>query len=252
MLALPIFGRAPLPPMRATEMIALNDMGRALLVDQKQLSDHYKEVASFQSRRAKTQKYLSRVTYIVAGVALIANFAQAFTIASLLPLSRVVPVYLWVRPDGTIDSSVSTSQLPPTQSKAVIDAALWQYVRLREGYSFDMAQSNYDAVTQYSAPNVGDQYQKFFNFPNKESPQVTVGKRGTITVSHISSADIAPAVQQIRFTRTVALDGHEPIVTTMTATIGYATVRNLPQGVRLINPGGLLVTSYQVAEDTPK
>jgi type IV secretion system protein VirB8 len=233
-------------------MRALNDVGHALLVEQKQLADHYKDVASFHSRRAKMQKHLSRGTYIIAGMALLANFAQAFTIAALLPLSRIVPVYLWVRPDGTIDSSSSMSQLPPTQSKAVVDASLWQYVRMREGYSYDTAQNNYDAVTEYSAPNVGDQYQKFFNFPNKDSPQVTVGKRGTVTVTHISSADVSPAMQQIRFTKTVAIDGYKPLVTTMTATIGYATVRNLPQNVRLVNPGGILVTSYQVTEDTPK
>lgn len=234
------------------DMAALNEIGHALLVGRKELADHYKDVVSFQSRRAKLQKQLSRGTYLVAALALIANFAQAFTIASLLPLSRVVPLYLWVRPDGTIDSASSMSQLPPTQSKAVIDASLWQYVRMREAYSYDTAQNNYDIVTQYSAPNVGDQYQKFFNFPNKDSPQVVVGKRGIITVSHISSSDISPVIQQIRFTKTVAIDGYQPVVTTMTATIGYATVRNLPQGVRLVNPGGILVTSYQATEDTPK
>lgn len=232
-------------------MVGLNPTGRALLVDQKQLADHYKDVASFQSRRAKMQKQLSRAAYIIAGVALVANFAQAFTIAGMLPLSRVVPVYLWVRSDGTIDSSSSMSQLPPTQSKAVIDAALWQYVRSREGYSSDVAKENYDIVTEYSSPIVGEQYQKFFNFPNKESPQVTLGKRGTMTVQHISSADIAPAVQQIRFTRTTVFDGSAPVVSTMTATIGYATVRSVPQGVRLMNPGGVLVTSYQATEDSP-
>jgi type IV secretion system protein VirB8 len=233
-------------------MTALNDIGRALLVEQKELADHYKEVTSFQSRRAKFQRQLSRGTYVVAGLALLANFAQGFTIAALLPLSHIVPVYLWVRPDGTIDSSTSISQLPPTESKAVVDASLWQYVRMREGYSYDTAQNDYDVVTQYSAPNIGEQYQKFFNFPNKESPQVTVGKRGTITVSHISSANIGPVVQQIRFTRTLKMEGYPPVVTTMTATIGYATVRNLPQGVRLVNPGGVLVTSYEATEDSPK
>lgn len=233
-------------------MAALNEIGQALLVEQKELAEHYKDVASFQSRRAKMQKQLSWGTYVVAGLALLANFAQGFTIAWLLPLSHVVPVYLWVRPDGTIDSSISISQLPPTQSKAVIDASLWQYVRMREGYSYDTAQDYYDVVTEYSAPNVAEQYQQYFNFPNKESPQVTVGKLGTITVSHISSADIGTALKQIRFTRTVKMDGYPPVATTMTATIGYATVRNLPQGVRLVNPGGVLVTSYQATEDSPK
>lgn len=233
-------------------MAAMNDLGHALLVERKALPEHFKEVESFQTRRAKSIKRLSRVMIVITGVALFGNLAQAWTIATLLPLARIVPVYLWVRPDGTIDSSVAMSQLPPTQNKAVIDASLWEYVRLREGYSADTAKYEYDVVSSYSAPAVADQYQHFFNYPNPDSPQVIIGKRGTINVTHISSSDIAAAVQQIRFTRTIAIDGRAPIVTTMTATIGFATVRDLPAGVRLTNPGGVLVTSYQVSEDSAK
>lgn len=230
----------------------MTDLAQVLLVEQKALPEHFKEVESFQTTRAKSIKRLSRAMVVITGVALLGNLAQAWTIASLLPLARIVPVYLWVRPDGTIDSSVSMSQLPATQNKAVIDASLWQYVRLREGYSADTAHYNYDVVSSYSTPDVADQYQHFFNYPNPESPQVIVGKRGTINVTHISSSDLSPGTQQIRFTRTVTIDGKAPVVTTMTATISYATVRNLPAGVRLNNPGGVLVTSYQSSEDSPK
>lgn len=233
-------------------MAALNDLGRSLLVDRKELAEHFKEVESFHTQRAKSVKRVSLAMIVVTAVALLANLAQAWTIATLLPLARIVPVYLWVRPDGTIDSSVSMSRLPATQNKAVIDASLWEYTRLREGYSFDTARYAYDVVTGYSAPKVVDEYQRFFNYPNPESPQVTVGKHGTISVTHISSSDIGPALEQIRFTRTVTIDGRAPVVTTMTATIGYATVRDLPAGVRLTNPGGVLVTSYQSSQDTVK
>lgn len=230
----------------------MSDLGQALLVEQRALPEHFKEVESFQTKRAKSIKRLSKAMIVITGVALLGNLAQAWTIATLLPLARIVPVYLWVRPDGTIDSSVSMSQLPPTQSKAVIDASLWEYVRLREGYSYDTARYNYDVVASYSAPAVADQYQRYFNYPNPDSPQIIVGKRGTINVTHISSSDLSPGTQQIRFTRTVTVDGKTPVVTTMTSTISYATVRNMPAGVRLTNPGGVLVTSYQVSEDSPK
>lgn len=230
----------------------LKDRSNALLVEQKALAEHFKDVESFQSRRVRTQKQTSRALIGIATIALLANIALAWTIAGMLPLSKIVPVFLWVRPDGTVDSSISMSQLPPTQSQAVIRASLWEYVRYREGYTFDTAQYGYDMVTNYSAPNVAERYQKFFNYPNKESPQVILGKKGTITVGHISTSDIAPAVLQIRFTRTVTVEGLSPVVTTMTATIGYATIRNMPAAVRLTNPGGVLVTSYQSSEDSAK
>lgn len=232
-------------------MEAMGELGQALLVEQKALTEYFKDVESFQTRRTRMVKRLSRAMIIVTGVALLGNLAQAWTIATLLPLSRIEPVYLWVRPDGTIDSSISMSELPPTQAKAVIDASLWEYVRLREGYSYDTAQYSYDVVSAYSAPKVADKYEQFFNYPNPNSPQVSIGKRGSITISHVSSSDIGPALQQIRFKRTIAIDGRQPVVDTMTAVIGYATVRDLPEGVRLTNPGGVLVTSYQSTEDTP-
>lgn len=233
-------------------MAALPEIGQSLLVDRKNLSDHYKEVQSFHIQRATTQKRISRFLVVVAGVALAANLAQAWTIAGMLPLSKLVPVYLWVRPDGTIDSSISMSQLPPTENKAVVDASLWEYVRARESFSTDTAQHNYDVVTNYSAEDVAEQYQNWFNYPSKVSPQVTIGDKGSATVSHISSADISPTLQQIRFTRTLSMKSAAPVVITMTATVGYAKAKDMPAETRLTNPGGLVVTSYQVSEDTPK
>jgi type IV secretion system protein VirB8 len=230
----------------------MEDFGQKLFVEQKKLAEHFKEVRSFHAYREQTRKRLSQVMMVITGIALLGNLAQAWTIAALVPLARIVPVYFWVRNDGTIDSSVSTSQLPPTQSAAVVNAALWQYVRLREGYAYDTAQYAYDVVSAFSAPTVAEQYQKWFNYPNPESPQVTIGNRGTITISHISSYDIGPSLQQIRFERVVTIAGHTPIVTTMTATIGYTMAGKLPANTRLDDPGGVLVTSYQSSEDTPK
>ncbi len=110
------------------------------------LSTYYKEVESFQRARASASKRMSKVLGGMVAISLIANLGQAWTIASLLPLTKLVPVYLWVRADGSVDSSVALSRLPATQSDAVIDAALWKYDRLREGYSFGSARYGSDAV----------------------------------------------------------------------------------------------------------
>jgi type IV secretion system protein VirB8 len=233
-------------------MTKMEDLGQALFVEQKKLAEHFKEVRSFHAYREQTRKSLSRVMMAITGIALLGNLAQACTIATLVPLARIVPVYFWVRQDGTIDSSVSTSQLPPTQSQAVVNAALWQYVRLREGYTYNTAQYAYDVVSAFGTSSVTERYQKWFNYPNPESPQVTIANRGTVTISHISSFDIGPSIQQIRFERVVTIEGHAPIVTTMTATIGYAMAGKLPANARLDDPGGVLVTSYQSSEDSPK
>lgn len=222
----------------------------ALLVEREALAAHYKEVEAFQTARAKSARRLSKVLVVTAAVAVLGNVAQALTIATMVPLNKLVPVYLWVRPDGTVDSEVSVSRLPATQEEAVVNASLWQYVRLRESYTVDTAQYAYDLVSSFSAPAVRQEYQEFFNYPNPESPQVVIGKRGRLEVEHIASNDIAPAVQQIRYKRTLVLEGQMPVVSTWTATVRYEKVTSLPGRSRLTNPGGLVVTSYETSEDS--
>jgi type IV secretion system protein VirB8 len=228
----------------------MNKENFAYPVDRASLSEHYKQVESFQRERAKAALRTSKVVAAVAAIAILGNLGQAWTIASMLPLTKIVPVYLWVRPDGTVDDSVTLSRLPATQTEAVKTAALWEYVRLRKGYSYDSAQYAYDAVSGMSADAVRAAYQSFFNYPNPASPQVAVGRKGTIEIQHISSAYIAPTVQQIRFRRILAIIGQQPVVTTWTATLQFETVITLPTALRLRNPGGVIVTSYQAAEDS--
>ncbi|MGI4801050.1 MAG: type IV secretion system protein VirB8 [Janthinobacterium lividum] len=219
-------------------------------VDRAALSEHYKQVESFQRSRARSAQRISKAMGAVAGVAILGNLAQALTIAALVPLTRLVPVYLWVRPDGTVDSSISLSRLPATQSQAVINTALWEYVRLREGFSSDTARYAFDIVSGMSTPVVRNAYQAFFNYPNPVSPQVTVGTKGTIEIEHIASADLSDGVQQIRYRRILRLNGGQPLITTWTATVQFATVGSLPIALRLQNPGGVVITSYQSAEDS--
>lgn len=228
----------------------MNDRQLATPVDRAALAEHYRQVESFQQSRVKSAKRISRLLMVVAALSLIGNLAQTWTIAAMMPLTRIVPVYLWVRGDGTVDSSVAMSRLPATQSEAVINAALWEYVRLREGYSFDTAQYGYDVVSEMSAPAVRSQYQSFFNYPDPASPLVKLGKRGTIAIEHISSANLASNIQQIRFRRIVTVEGQTPIVTSWTATIQFSTVSSMPVALRLRNPGGIVVMSYQAAEDS--
>src|SRR5688572_31146451 len=94
----------------------------ALLVQRNALAEHYKEVESFQTKRAKSAHRLSRIALSVAVIATLGNVAQGFAIATMVPLEKLVPVFLWVRPDGTVDSEVSMSHLPATQEQAVINS----------------------------------------------------------------------------------------------------------------------------------
>jgi len=214
------------------------------------LERHYKEVQSFQEKRARSARLLSRGAIVALGISMVANVGLAWSVASLLPLTRLVPVYFLIRPDGTIDDSVALSALPPSTDQAVVRAALWQYVQMREGYSYDTARYRYDIVSGMSDAATRVSYQQWFNYPNPQSPQVTVGKNGVLTVEPISVALIGPDVAQVRYQRIYATGTNAAVTTTWTSTLQFEQVDTMPASERLDDPGGVIVTSYQVEEDT--
>jgi type IV secretion system protein VirB8 len=222
----------------------------ALLIEQAALEGHYKDVESFQQSKARSARRMTTYALILAATLGIANIGLAWAVASMLPLTKLVPVYLLVRKDGTIDSSVSLSTLPPSEDKAVVQAALWQYVRMREGYSYDTAQYGYDVISGMSSPTVRQNYQSWFNYPNPVSPQVTVGKNGNITINPISVAMLSAHVAQVRFSRTIQIGTNQPATTTWTATLEFQQVDVLSGKERLANPAGVVVTNYQSSQDS--
>ena len=214
------------------------------------LEQHYKQVESFQQARARSARLLSKGALVALAVSMVANAGLGWAVASMLPLTKLVPVYFLIRPDGTIDDSVSLSTLPASTHQAVIRAALWQYVQMREGYSYDTARYRYDIVSGMSDAATKAAYQAWFNYPNPQSPQVTIGKNGVVTVEPISVALIGPGVAQVRYQRIFEAGMNTAVTTTWTATEQFEQVDTLPDAERLTDPGGIIITSYQDEEDT--
>jgi len=214
------------------------------------LEQHYKEVMSFHEARSRSSRFISKGLLLGAGLLIVANIGLAWSVASMLPLTKLVPVYLLIRPDGTIDTSIALSTLPRSTDQAVIRAALWQYVQMREGYSYDTARYRYDIVSGMSDIATRAGYQSFFNYPNPQSPQVVIGKNGTVTVEPISVSLIGPNVAQVRFQQLTSLNTNQAVTTTWTSTVRFQQVDSLPASQRLTDPGGIVITSYQAEEDT--
>jgi type IV secretion system protein VirB8 len=222
----------------------------AMQVTAPMLERHYKEVLSFQERRARAARFLSTGLVVAFWVSMFANVGLVFTVAGMMPLHRLVPLYFVIRQDGTIDSAPALSMLPPSTDQAIVRAGLWQYVQMREGFSVDTAQYRYDIVSGMSDPNTRTIYQQFFLPQNPQSPQNVVGKNGIVTVQPISVALIGPNVAQVRYQRTLVLGTSAPVISTWTATLQFMQVDTLPASQRLTNPGGMIITNYQNEEDT--
>ncbi|MBB3175234.1 type IV secretion system protein VirB8 [Endobacter medicaginis] len=228
----------------------MNDVPFATPVNRAKLEQHYAEVEAFQQTRLRSIARINKFLLVGLGVSLVANLGLAWTVASLFPLEKLVPLPMVIRSDGTIDTQPSMSHLPATTDAAVIEAAVWEYVRLREGYAYPTARYNYDVVSMMSSDRVRGSYQTWFNYPNPASPQVTVGKKGQIDIERISVSNLGSHVLQVRFRKSITIDGSRPQVTTWTATLQYQQIADLPASARITNPGGILITSYQSSEDS--
>lgn len=228
----------------------MSDNSGAMPLTAPLLEKQYRAVESFQEKRARSARLISKGAIGVAGILLAANLGLAWAVAAMLPLTKLVPVVLLVRADGSIDTSATLSTLPKTANEAVIRAALWQYVVMREGYTADTAQYRWDIVSGMSDVATRTTYQEWFQYKNPMSPQTVLGKNGTVTVEPISVALIGPHVAQVRYKRELTIGTNQPLETTWTATVEFEQVDTLPAAQRLTDPAGLIVTSYQIEQDS--
>ena len=232
-------------------------MGRpttgSVAVPQDQMDSYYEQVLSFQASRARRARRGSQAAWFVAGALLVSNLMLGYGFLSVLPTVRLQPVFIYPRGDGTVISSVDMSSLPTGEQDAMVQASLWQYVQLREGYSIDTAQYNYHVVSALSSPQVRAQYQSWFNFPSRTSPQTVYGKVETVHVERMPGSgwqDDDHKRYLMMFRRVVEdSDGKAISSATWAATLYVARINTIPVHDRLtFNPAGVVVTGYPGAE----
>ena len=215
-------------------------------------TDYIPEPVTFQAVRARRYRRLFRLLAGFTGASWMITLGLATSVIWMLPLVRVVPVFIGFNDDGTRDSHTEFSALPPSQRVAAIEASLWQYVRMRESWNAWDAEYNYDVVSAMSAPNVRDAYQAFANSRDPENPAVKFGKSGSVRVDRLRSGflprhaeDYSRGAYTIDFCRVVMIDGAKPQARRMTVSLEYALAEKIPLTDRIrFNPDGVIVVGY--------
>jgi type IV secretion system protein VirB8 len=227
-------------------------VGQALPVAATDLHASYAQVRSFQNERVRSVVRINKLMATVAVIALAADLALAAALAFTLPLQRVVALPILVHDaDGTMDTAVSMSDMPVSMRQAVIQEAVWKYVRYREGYNFADAKYAYDLVSLMSAPNVLSEYQhSFLGKYNPDSVQIKVGKKGQINIEQIGISWVRERVALVRYWRITQMYGERPEKSSWTATVEIDFVTKITASTRMVDPGGVRVISYQSAKDS--
>jgi type IV secretion system protein VirB8 len=232
---------------------SVNDIStQVIAVPDTRTEDLYSRVVPLQAQQAMLWRRVAKRRQWLLGGALAACFAQAVAVTALLPLEKIIPVFIYLDQFGMPQTANAPSDLPADHRVAGIDALLWQYLRNREHYAPSEADQSYKIVSAMSAETVKQQYQKWANPKlNPQSPATKLGANGFIRIFRIDSSwvshadDYTSGVYQIRFCRLVAPEGQTATAQRMSATLRYQLVDSIPIWERLTeNYAGLIVTEY--------
>lgn len=230
-------------------------MAASVVIPRGELQRLYRESQERQAREARRIKrggVLKNVT--IAGLLGVVA-AQALAAVYLFPLVRAVPVIAVPQPDGSMTVVAHGDALQPAVQQRAVRSTLFQYVRLREGWSTGEAQYAYDVVSRMSAPHVRTAFQEWFNLPTVPSPQAVYGPRATVTIEQLNGTLLpnntaqADEIYQLRFRKTERFQGRNPVVSTWVVTLRYRTGQPIAASDgTTINALGVLVTEYRPPE----
>lgn len=179
------------------------DMAAEVIIPQAELQRLYAARAAERAREERRQRRatLARNGTIFAQWGVIA--ALSIGAASMLPLVRVEPVFVYVRDDGTAITSKTWAELPSSARDRNILNVLSNYVTLREGWSSGQAQEAWDTVSALSSRVVKEQFQAWYRRDNPESPQRQYGERTTVRVevTDVHKDPITPGAYRVHFRR---------------------------------------------------
>lgn len=228
----------------------------AVPVPTERLEELYAGTVSYQAANARKWRRRGVIGLTFGAVATVTMFAEAWAIVEMLPLVRVVPVMMTMNADGSVDTHVMFSALPKDKRVAAIQASLWQYVRLRESYSFSEWRYNYDVVSAMSEPRVREQFQTWVNGKSPNNPVIKYAKDTTETALFVGGGFLShddtysSGVYQITFMQQVwTADAPQPAQRRMVVTLTYTVADNIPAMERVtMNPDGVIVTEYPGAQ----
>jgi type IV secretion system protein VirB8 len=196
-----------------------------------------------------------RIAWIVAGVAAAIVALQAIALIVLIPLKRSVPYTVLVdRQTGHVQTTPGVSLPALSESDAVRQAFLAQYVLARE--TFDMAdyRENYRRTMLWSDRDAAASYRRDWARDNPDGVQSRY--RATTRVRTIVKEVrlLSPTTAVIRFDtdQTEGAAATSGLRQPWSATVSFTSAgRPLSDGDRLFNPLGFRVVGYRRDAEVP-
>ncbi len=209
-----------------------------------------KQSVAFEKDKTELQRKAVKNSRIREGVSFSLNVLLGVALACMAPLKTVVPILTIVdKNTGYTETRMPLQEHTTSYPEAVNSHFIAQYVAARESYEWYMATPNFNVVKTMSAPGqVFNAYDVFVH--SDKAPIKVLAQDAKLDVRIIAITYLPNDVAQIRFQKTVLGQDGRPS-NTIPSTTWIATLTfDYPDGLkmkpeeRLINPLGMIITSY--------
>ena len=214
-----------------------------------QQAKSFETILSLQKNFLAAQAW--KICYVFSGLCL---FLSLIILALVLTQEKEIVLIRVDNRTGEAEVLTKVNEETLTQEEAVEKFFTSRYLMLREQYDYFSLQHDYETVQIFSSGQVRDEYLALFE--RHDSPDKVLGEDFNIKVDIVSIA-ISPATEpyrlaSIRFRKkTLDIKNNKTTEKFYTARIafGFDPERKVLEKVRLVNPLGFEVVSYQVSQE---
>jgi type IV secretion system protein VirB8 len=208
----------------------------------------YQAAASWAADVHGSLRASRRIAWIVAAAAGLVAVLEALALAGLAPLKTVVPYTIEVdRQTGYVQMVKGLKPGPLSETSAVTQSFLVQYVIARETFDAADLRDNYRKVTLWSAGEARNSYENDMRKTNPASPLNLYSPTTIVSTTIDSVSLLSPTTALVRF-ETVRRDAGGG-VTPQGAFVAVMAFRYTGAPMRMedrfLNPLGFQVISYR-------
>ena len=201
----------------------------------------------------------NRRAWLIAFLSIFISIISVTAVVFLTPLKSVEPYVIRVdNTTGMVDIITSVNQTEFVSDNEALDKYFTtSYVKIREGYFYNILQNDYTTVQIWSSPEVSSDYLKIYEGDNS---RVDILKNRTEIDVEINSVALGNSngmkMATIRFNQ-IYKDAKSRTITNKKAKIvtlayDYSPQSLMTENERLINPLGFKVLTYRVDDEVER
>ncbi|EJF92293.1 hypothetical protein ME9_01695 [Bartonella taylorii 8TBB] len=214
---------------------------------EKDIEQYIAEARLFDQDRMLASRRITRISLVIAGIAVTVAILSSLAVITLTPLKTVEPFVIRVdNSTGIVEVVEALKEGPTNVDEAITRYFAAKYVRAREGFEAEEIQHNFQTVSLLSSPEEQDRFAAWYGARNPQSPQILY-KHATVRITIKSISFINQDVAQVRYYKTVRdNDKNREFITHWVSTLTFQYI-NAPLSVqnRLVNPLGFIVSEYR-------